>query len=201
MKPKIQMIRLDDITVPPDRMRQLRPDLVDELAESIKQQGQLQPIIIRPQDSGYALTAGHHRLAAVRKLGHEAIECRAEDQPAPAGCAACHRDCGHRRRSRAAPGPRNRSRSNRRAPCRPEAKTGRAAAQTARTCALHASNWSSVRYHVSVFLVLRLDPGFVGFGSAGSWSSPVVGVNSCTMRGGCRSAYSLFTREMPTWHP
>jgi ParB-like nuclease domain len=76
MKHQTKIIRLADITVPPDRMRQLRPDLVDELAESIKHQGLLQPIIIRPQDSGYALNAGHHRLEAVRKLGHEAIECR-----------------------------------------------------------------------------------------------------------------------------
>ena len=57
MKHQTKMIRLADITVPPDRMRQLRPDLVDELAESIKHQGLLQPIIIRPQDSGYALNA------------------------------------------------------------------------------------------------------------------------------------------------
>ena len=73
---RTRMIKLDHITVPPDRMRQLRSDLIDELAESIKQQGQLQPIIVRPQDFGYALTAGRHRLEAVRKLGHEEIECR-----------------------------------------------------------------------------------------------------------------------------
>jgi hypothetical protein len=76
MKPQTKMIRLADIAVPPDRLRQLHSEVVDELAESIKQQGQLQPIIIRPQDSGYVLVVGSHRLEAVRKLGHEAIECR-----------------------------------------------------------------------------------------------------------------------------
>jgi ParB-like nuclease domain len=79
MKHQTKMIRLVDITVPPDRMRQLRPEKVDEFAESIAARGQLQPIIIRPQDSGYVLVVGSHRLEAVRKLGHEAIECRVLD--------------------------------------------------------------------------------------------------------------------------
>jgi hypothetical protein len=70
---RTRMIRLDDITVPPVRMRQLHPEKVDEFAESIAARGRLQPIIIRPQDSGYVLVVGSHRLEAVRKLGHEAI--------------------------------------------------------------------------------------------------------------------------------
>ncbi len=36
---KTKMIRLDDITVPADRMRQLRPEKVDEFAESIAAPG------------------------------------------------------------------------------------------------------------------------------------------------------------------
>ena len=79
MKHQTKMIRLADITVPPDRMRQLRPEKVDEFAESIAARGQLQPIIIRPQNSGYVLVVGSHRLEAVRKLGDEAIECRVLD--------------------------------------------------------------------------------------------------------------------------
>jgi ParB family transcriptional regulator, chromosome partitioning protein len=76
-KPQTKMIRLDDITVPPDRMRQLRSEKVDEFAESIAARGQLQPIIVRPRgDTDYLLLVGWHRLEAVRKLGHEAIECR-----------------------------------------------------------------------------------------------------------------------------
>jgi ParB-like chromosome segregation protein Spo0J len=35
----------------------------------------LQPIIVRPRgDTDYLLVVGSHRLEAVRKLGHEAIE-------------------------------------------------------------------------------------------------------------------------------
>ena len=49
MKPRTKMIRLDDIVVSADRMRQLRPEKVDEFAESIAARGQLQPIIVRPR--------------------------------------------------------------------------------------------------------------------------------------------------------
>ena len=79
-KAKTQMIKLRDIVVPPNRMRQLRPEKVDEFAESIATRGQLQPIIVRPRgDTDYLLVVGLHRLEAVRKLGHEAIECRVLD--------------------------------------------------------------------------------------------------------------------------
>jgi uncharacterized ParB-like nuclease family protein len=79
-KAKTQMIKLRDIVVPPNRMRQLRPEKVDEFAESIAARGQLQPIIVRPRgDTDYLLVVGSHRLEAVRKLGHEAIECRVLD--------------------------------------------------------------------------------------------------------------------------
>jgi hypothetical protein len=61
-------------------MRKLRPEKVDDVAESIAARGQLQPIIVRPRgDTDYLLVVGSHRLEAVRKLGHEAIECRVLD--------------------------------------------------------------------------------------------------------------------------
>ena len=64
-----------DITVIPDRMRRLRPDVVDELAESIAAQGLLHPITLRKRasDGAHVLVAGRHRLEAVRKLGHETV--------------------------------------------------------------------------------------------------------------------------------
>jgi ParB/RepB/Spo0J family partition protein len=72
--PKVQMIELSGIAVKPERMRPLRPELVDELAESINRQGLLQPIVVRPcKGAGYMLVAGRHRLEAVRRLGHDAI--------------------------------------------------------------------------------------------------------------------------------
>ena len=70
--PVVLPLKLNDITIPPERMRKLRPEVINELAESIKQQGLLQPIVARPKPKGgkgYVLIAGRHRLEAVRQLG------------------------------------------------------------------------------------------------------------------------------------
>jgi ParB family transcriptional regulator, chromosome partitioning protein len=76
---KNQKVALGDIIVPPNRMRQLRPEVVDEIAESIAVRGQLQPIIVRPRGAKYLLVGGWHRLEGVRKLGLATIECRILD--------------------------------------------------------------------------------------------------------------------------
>jgi ParB/RepB/Spo0J family partition protein len=67
---KTQMIDLDGIAILPDRMRGLRQEVVDQLVESIRVQGLLHPIILRPRPRavGYLLIAGRHRLEAIRKL-------------------------------------------------------------------------------------------------------------------------------------
>jgi ParB/RepB/Spo0J family partition protein len=79
-KPKTQMIDLRDIVVQPNRMRQPRPEVVDELAASIEAEGLLQPIVVRPHlGAGFLLVAGWHRFEAKRKLKHETIECRVLD--------------------------------------------------------------------------------------------------------------------------
>jgi ParB-like chromosome segregation protein Spo0J/N6-adenosine-specific RNA methylase IME4 len=74
---KTQEIGLSGIAVPIDRMRQLRPATVDALVESIRLQGLLQPILIRPREGGlgYFLIAGWHRLEAVKRLKHDVIRC------------------------------------------------------------------------------------------------------------------------------
>jgi ParB/RepB/Spo0J family partition protein len=67
-------IRVVDIVVGPERMRKLRPEVVDELADSISAQGLLQPIIVRPRGAkNFWLIAGRHRLEAIRNLGHEHV--------------------------------------------------------------------------------------------------------------------------------
>jgi ParB family chromosome partitioning protein len=80
-KPKTQLVKLRDIVVPPNRMRQLRPEVVDEVAASIASEGLLQPIVVRPdpKGAGFLLVAGWHRFEAKRKLKHETIECRVLD--------------------------------------------------------------------------------------------------------------------------
>jgi N6-adenosine-specific RNA methylase IME4 len=59
----------------PSRLRALRPDKVDEIAESFQQLGQLQPIVVRKNDAdnGYILVAGRHRLAAAKQLKWDSI--------------------------------------------------------------------------------------------------------------------------------
>ncbi len=75
---KSQRIPVKKITVPTDRMRKLRPEVVDALAESILHQGLLQPVLVRPRKGGisFLLVAGWHRLEAVSKLGKDTIDCR-----------------------------------------------------------------------------------------------------------------------------
>jgi uncharacterized ParB-like nuclease family protein len=49
-----------------DYMRRLRPEKVDDFAESIAARGQLQPIIVRPRgDTDYLPVVGSHRLEVV----------------------------------------------------------------------------------------------------------------------------------------
>jgi ParB/RepB/Spo0J family partition protein len=67
-------IRVVDIVVPSERMRKLRDDVVDSLAESIGERGLLQPIVVRPRGAtNYWLVAGRHRLEAARQCGHAHI--------------------------------------------------------------------------------------------------------------------------------
>jgi N6-adenosine-specific RNA methylase IME4/ParB-like chromosome segregation protein Spo0J len=67
-------VNVRNIKVRRGRMRRLRPDVVDELAESIAERGLLQSIIVRPvKGAGFSLVAGEHRLAAMKKLGRDSI--------------------------------------------------------------------------------------------------------------------------------
>lgn len=45
------------------------PDELEELAESIRSQGIIQPLLVRQSDSGYELVAGERRLRAARMAG------------------------------------------------------------------------------------------------------------------------------------
>lgn len=56
---------------PPRRLRRLRPEIVDAIAASMEQVGQLQPILITEDGT---LIAGWHRIAAAQKLGWTSIK-------------------------------------------------------------------------------------------------------------------------------
>ena len=70
----VRRIELGAIGIKADRPRALRPDAVEELMASMKINGLLQPIVLRPAETtGYWLVAGLHRLEAARKLQWESI--------------------------------------------------------------------------------------------------------------------------------
>ena len=56
-----------------DRARELDPAWVEGLAGSIREQGLMQPIVVRQQGDGYVLIAGLHRVGAYRLLERETI--------------------------------------------------------------------------------------------------------------------------------
>lgn len=69
-------IRLDDIASNPNQIRTIRHDQeLIELAASVSEHGLLQPIKVRPTDSGFELVYGHRRFAAMQLLGW--TECEA----------------------------------------------------------------------------------------------------------------------------
>jgi ParB family chromosome partitioning protein len=73
-------IGLSGIGFAGDRLRKLRPEIVEALVKSMREVGQLQPIVVCPSPrTGYTLIAGRHRLEAARKLKWEGI--RAEIVP------------------------------------------------------------------------------------------------------------------------
>lgn len=71
---KPQNVTISLIQVPKDRARK-EPGDIDGLAESMSEQGLLQPILVRPCGSAWELIAGHRRLEAARHLGWEEIFC------------------------------------------------------------------------------------------------------------------------------
>ena len=69
-------INIDEIVIPQNRVREFNPDKIDELKDSIKEIGLLQPIIVNNQN---ILIAGLHRLEACKALGWTEIDCIVKD--------------------------------------------------------------------------------------------------------------------------
>ena len=67
-------IQLSQIVLPEKRMRPLNPDNVAKIAESIVDQGLLNPITVRRVSKNkFRLVAGYHRFEAVKSLGETEI--------------------------------------------------------------------------------------------------------------------------------
>lgn len=78
---KSTTIALSGIDVPAERLRALRQEAVDALAESMKRNGLIHPITLRKRAGrGYWIVAGAHRFAAAEKLRWLEIACIIMDE-------------------------------------------------------------------------------------------------------------------------
>ena len=66
-------IPIDAIYVPIKRRRTLDEAIVQEIAESVAEEGLKVPILVRVDGDRYVLVEGLHRLEACRALGEETI--------------------------------------------------------------------------------------------------------------------------------
>jgi ParB-like chromosome segregation protein Spo0J len=70
---KDQTFRIADIYVPMKLRNTLDPKAVEEIAESMLEDGQQTPILVRQGDGRLVLVEGLHRLEACKSLGEETI--------------------------------------------------------------------------------------------------------------------------------
>ncbi len=66
-------LAIDSIYVPARMRGRLDPRRVDAIAASILEQGQLVPILVRPDGERFVLVEGLHRLEACKALGETTI--------------------------------------------------------------------------------------------------------------------------------
>ncbi|MGA0133134.1 MAG: ParB/RepB/Spo0J family partition protein [Opitutales bacterium] len=77
--PSLQLVEIPlEQIVPNPRQprREFDEAAIVELAESIRSEGLLQPIVVRKTDGGYQLVAGERRLRAFRHLGQKTVTAR-----------------------------------------------------------------------------------------------------------------------------
>lgn len=83
---KTEMINLNDITAAPFQPRKLfNKEKMQELADSMKEQGLIQAITVRPLGKGYQLIAGERRVRAAKTIGWTEIRaeiCQMDDMEA-----------------------------------------------------------------------------------------------------------------------
>ena len=71
---KSKVLPIDEIYVPAKRRQTLDPIKVRRLAESMLQNGQETPIMVREDGERFVLVEGLHRLEACRSLGESTIK-------------------------------------------------------------------------------------------------------------------------------
>ncbi len=74
---ELRKIPISSLTENPYQPRiEIKPEEIKDLAESIREKGLLQPILVAKADTGYYIVAGHRRVEAHRWLGRERIKAR-----------------------------------------------------------------------------------------------------------------------------
>ncbi len=68
-----ETLEIARIYVPVKRRKTLDAKVVNEIAESMLESGQLTPILVRPDGDRFVLVEGLHRLEACKALGEETI--------------------------------------------------------------------------------------------------------------------------------
>jgi sulfiredoxin len=71
---KKQLFQITTIRVPVKRTRTLDAGRVRQIAESILEEGQTTPILVRADGDRFVLVEGFHRLEALKALGEKTIE-------------------------------------------------------------------------------------------------------------------------------
>ena len=71
---KKQVFQITAIRVPVKRTRTLDADKVRQIAESILEEGQTTPVLVRADGDRFVLVEGFHRLEALKALGENTIE-------------------------------------------------------------------------------------------------------------------------------
>jgi len=66
--------KIDDIYVPVKRRKTLDVTVANEISESMLEEGQLTPILVRQDNDRLVLVEGLHRLEACKTLGETTIE-------------------------------------------------------------------------------------------------------------------------------
>ncbi|MDD3920508.1 MAG: ParB/RepB/Spo0J family partition protein [Eubacteriales bacterium] len=75
-KRSLIQVPIGDIRPNPNQPRKaFSDDTIEELADSIRQVGIIQPLVVRRIEGGYELVAGERRLRACKLIGMEAVPC------------------------------------------------------------------------------------------------------------------------------
>ena len=71
--PRPESFPIEKIYVPVKRKKEIKPEVVEEIAGSILEIGQQAPILVRPDEGRFVLVEGLHRLEACKALGEATI--------------------------------------------------------------------------------------------------------------------------------